>query len=119
MLNYFARGCSTGPFVVENKFKTFHFREINFFVSFPVGANAGKYADYEVYVAEGESETPSKKKTRLREFLELARVDQNYPHTVGYFKMSLAGGCLQPEYLELREIRSIEEFWLFLNAVNL
>jgi hypothetical protein len=100
------------------QFKTFHFKEINLFISFPVGANAGKYAEYMVFVTDGRDETSSKK-AKLHEILEFPSVDRNFPHTVGYFKMSSAGSCPEPEYLELREIRTVEELWAFLNAVNL
>jgi len=56
----------------------------------------------------------------LGEFLDSLEVDNNYPHTVGYYKESKGeGASFQPEYLELRKIRSIEEFWLFLNASDI
>ena len=104
---------------LETKFKTFHFKEIDWFISFPVGGNAGKYADYAVVFVDGSTEKSGReKRVKLREVLDLAQVEQNYPHTVGYFKAS-CGGYVKSEYLELREIRSVEEFWAFLNAVNL
>jgi len=118
MLNYLVKLFLSGS-ALGTQFKTFHFREINLFISFPVGGNAGKYADYEVITADGAVEDSSSKRVKLREILDLPQVEQHYPHTVGYFKMLFAGSCPKPEYLELREIRNVEEFWAFLNAVNL
>ncbi|HTY75961.1 MAG TPA: hypothetical protein VMD05_10400 [Candidatus Nanoarchaeia archaeon] len=105
---------------MDSKFKAFHFKEIDFFISFPVGGNVGKYADYDVIFVDGSSESRTlEKKVKLHEILDLIKVEQNYPHTVGYFKTSCSGDYVKPEYLELREIRTVEEFWAFLNAVNL
>ena len=101
------------------QFKTFHFKEINLFISFPAEGNSGKYADYDILVTDGNPEDSPPKAMKLREILELHKVEQKYPHTVGYFKTSKAGSCSAPEYLELREVRTVEEFWAFLNAVNL
>ena len=99
--------------------KTFHFKEIDWFISFPADGNVGKYADYDVVFVEGAPEKSAyEKKVKLHEILDLPQVEQNYPHTVGYFKLPCEGFS-KPEYLELREIRSVEEFWAFLNAVNL
>jgi hypothetical protein len=39
---------------------------------------------------------------------------------VGYFKESTGeSDSFKPEYLELRKIYTVEEFWLFLNACNI
>ncbi|MCX8150189.1 MAG: hypothetical protein N3D85_01600 [Candidatus Bathyarchaeota archaeon] len=106
---------------MEPQFKKFHFQEIDHIVYFPVGNNSGKYINYKVIVVDRKTATqPDEKWIRLGDFLESPLVEQRYPHTIGYFKVSSGEGInFKPEYLELREIRSIEEFWLFLNAVNL
>jgi len=52
--------------------------------------------------------------------LDNPEFEQNYPHTVGYYKDSSGEGAkLDPEYLEIRKISTVEEFWLFLNAVDI
>jgi hypothetical protein len=71
-----------------------------------------------VFVEGAPEKSAYEKKVKLHEILDLPQVEQNYPHTVGYFKLP-CGESSKPEYLELREIRSVEEFWAFLNAVNL
>ncbi|MGF3522595.1 MAG: hypothetical protein ACQXXJ_05815 [Candidatus Bathyarchaeia archaeon] len=106
---------------MEGNFKKFHFQEIDHIVHFPLESNSGKYLNYKVLVVNRKSAaSQSEKWVRLGEFLESPLVEQNYPHTVGYFKVSSGEDAnFKPEYLELRTIRCIEEFWLFLNAVNL
>jgi len=106
---------------MDTQFKKFHFQEIDHVVYFPIGSNSGKYLNYKVLVTDRKVAVPQDEKwVRLGDFLESPLVEQHYPHTVGYFKVSSGKGAdFKPEYLELREIRSIEEVWLFLNAVNL
>ena len=101
--------------------KNFHFQEINWVVCFLSGGNAGKYRDYKVLLIDRKGKAGlSGKRMQLGEILDSAQVDQNYPHTVGYYKTrSVHGEESEPQYLEIREIRSVEEFWAFLNAVNL
>ena len=63
---------------------------------------------------------PSRKKIKLGEALEKPEIDGNYPHTVGFYKVSSGRGAnFKPEYLELRRIQNVEEFWLFLNALDI
>ena len=57
---------------------------------------------------------------KLGDILENPEFEQRYPHTVGYFKHNTGNDAeFKPEYMELRKIRTIEEFWMFLNALNL
>ena len=57
---------------------------------------------------------------KLNEILDNAEFEQNYPHTVGYYRESSGEGAkFNPEYLEIRRISNVEEFWLFLNAVDI
>jgi hypothetical protein len=102
---------------LEAKYKTFHLLEIGWFIHFPIQGNTGKYPDYDVVWVDGKSE--SEKRLKLRNILELPEVENHYPHTVGYFKTPYGDLNSNREYLELREIRTVEEFWAFLNAVNL
>lgn len=56
----------------------------------------------------------------LGELLERREFENCYPHTVGFYKDSDGEGAnFKPQYLELRIIRNVEEFWLFLNALNI
>jgi hypothetical protein len=105
---------------VNNIYKNFHFQEINWVVSFPLG-NAGKYRDYNVLVKnQNNISQPQQKFTKLGDVLASSEIEQKYPHTVGYFKFSTGEGPdFKPAYLELREIRTEEEFWAFLNSLNL
>jgi len=105
---------------LDTKYKTFHFQEIDWFLYFPLEGNKGKYADYNVVLVEGNETRARGKKLKLGEVLEKPEIERNYPHTVGYFKASDDSGTYSNcVYLELREIQTVEEFWGFLNAVNL
>lgn len=56
----------------------------------------------------------------LGELLERREFEQRCPHTVGFYKdYDGEGADFKPQYLELRIIRNVEEFWLFLNALNI
>ena len=100
--------------------KKFYFQEINTIICFPNQGNRGKYCNYHVHLKSKETVNQAGKAAILGEFLDSPEVDNNYPHTVGYYKESTGEGAgFQPEYLELRIIRTVEEFWLFLNASDL
>lgn len=106
---------------METEIKKFHFIELDWLIYFPKYGNKGKYIDYNVRFTEhnNKSAKPEKHVT-LREILENPKFDRCYPHTVGYFKQeSRKGKRLNPEYLEIRRINTIEDFWLFLNALDL
>jgi len=100
--------------------KKFYFHEINTIICFPNRGNQGKYCNYRVHLKSKETVKQAGKATILGEFLDSPAVDSNYPHTVGYYKESTGEGVsFQPEYLELRKISTVEEFWLFLNASDI
>jgi hypothetical protein len=100
--------------------KKFYFQEINTIVCFPNHGNRGKYCNYGVYLKSRETVNQAGKTAILGEFLDNPEVDNNYPHTVGYYKESAGeGASFQPEYLELRKICTVEEFWLFLNSSDI
>jgi len=97
--------------------KKFYFQEINTIICFPNYGNRGKYCNYHVNLKSKEAVSQAGKSAILGEFLDSPEVDNNYPHTVGYYKEYKGeGASFQPEYLELRKIFTVEEFWLFLNA---
>jgi hypothetical protein len=95
--------------------------EIGWIVSFPRYGNKGKYSNYSVLFVDKKREaTQLGKCVKLSEVLDNPQFEQNYPHTVGYYKGSSGEGAeFRPEYLEIRRVDSVEEFWLFLNAVDI
>jgi hypothetical protein len=106
---------------VTPQFKVFHFQELDWLLYFPVEGNRGKYYGYTVLFEERKGkakrcQTP----VVLGNVIERAEFDEHYPHTVGFFKSSCeetADGELR--YMEIRTIHNIDEFWLFMNALNL
>jgi len=105
---------------VEKHTKKFYFQEIEKIIEFPNPTNPGKYNQYYVELKTAETVKKLGKAALLGEFLESPEVENNYPHTVGYYKESTGEGPnFKPEYLAIRKICTIEEFWLFLNASNI
>ena len=99
--------------------KKFIFQEIDQIIVFPNCGNRGKYAIYKIQLKSKDKAKHLGEPAVLGEFLESEKVDRNYPHTVGYYKdFTGEGANFKPEYLELRKICYLEEFWLFLNACN-
>ncbi len=100
--------------------KTFHFQELNWLVAFPNSGNERKkYGYYTVFFTD-------LKKRNVREevilsvLLENKDFEERFPHTVGFFKSEMPESSFEiPGYLELRLIRSIEDFWKFLNDLDL
>ena len=100
--------------------KKFHFQEIDWVICFPAEGNAGKYRDYLVLLEQEEGKFSEGKQVRLGEVFDRVEVERHYPHTVGYYKASSGEDVdFEPQYLEIREIKTVEEFWGFLNALNL
>ena len=56
----------------------------------------------------------------LGELLDKPEFEDHFPHTVGFFKNYLGEGAeFKPNYMEIRVIQTVEDFWLFLNALNI
>jgi hypothetical protein len=106
---------------LENETKKFHFMEIDWIVYFPRGGNKGKYLGYSVILVDRKKGTNQPRKlVKVEEIVENPEFEKNYPHTVGFYKESSGEGAeFKPEYLEIRRINTVEEFWLFLNAVDI
>jgi hypothetical protein len=106
---------------LESKTKKFHFKEIDWIVYFPRHGNKGKYLNYDVMFRDRKSEvTQPAQKIKLGKILDRPEIEGNYPHTVGFYKLSSGKGAnFKPEYLELRRIQTVEEFWMFLNALDI
>jgi hypothetical protein len=105
---------------LENETKKFYFMEIDWLVYFPRYENKGKYFDYSVmFIDRKKGASQPEKRVKLREILENPEFEQRYPHTVGYYKEPSGEGAeFKPEYLEIRKIWTVEEFWLFLNSLD-
>ncbi len=100
--------------------KKFHFQEINKIIHFPPQQNHTKYRNYNIQVKTTKTINQPTPPTSLGDFLDTPEIENNYPHTVGYFKEStVQDGSFKPEYLELRKICTVEDFWMFLNAQNI
>jgi hypothetical protein len=95
--------------------------EIDWIVYFPRGGNKGKYLGYSVILVDRKKGTNQPRKlVKVEEIVENPEFEKNYPHTVGFYKESSGEGAeFKPEYLEIRRINTVEEFWLFLNAVDI
>ena len=106
---------------MENITKKFHFQEIDWVLYFPRRGNAGKYRNYNVTFRDRKRREPdSRKRIKLGEVLDKPEIDRNYPHTVGFYRVSSGkGDGFKPAYLELRKIETVEDFWLFLNALDI
>jgi len=104
----------------QEQTKKFYFQEIDKIISFPNRETHGKYCSYEVQLKDKKTANQPGELIVLGEFLESPQVENNYPHTVGYYKQSTGEGPhFKPEYLQLRRICIIDEFWLFLNSLDL
>jgi hypothetical protein len=100
--------------------KAFHFIELDWLIYFPPSGNQGKYVGYSV-LFNGRKNGNAQPETcvNLGELLDKREISECYPHTVGYFKTSGEARNSVPEYLELRIVRSVEEFWAFLNCLDI
>jgi hypothetical protein len=106
---------------LENGTKKFHFMEIDWLVYFPKCGNQGKYLNYKVTLIDRKKGTNHPEKiVKIEEIVENPDFEKQYPHTVGFYKESSGEGAeFKPEYLEIRRISTVEEFWLFLNALDI
>jgi hypothetical protein len=76
--------------------------------------------DYSVLFTDRKKEPSQEQRVRLGEILSKPEFEDHFPHTVGFFRNSSGEGIeFKPEYMEIRFVGSIEDFWLFLNALNL
>jgi len=104
----------------EKNRKNFHFQEMDWFISFPNAGNEGrKYLYYTVEFADRKNNKDGKQ-VCLVELMDDPNFEACFPHTVGYFrepvdKKSNSGFA----YLEIRIVNSIEDFFKFLNDLDL
>jgi hypothetical protein len=103
----------------NSEFKRFHFQEIGWIISFPKVGNEGKkYLNYTVQFADLKKNRTSK--IILAEIVDHAQFEANFPLTVGFFKDTIDEETdLKAAYLEIRIVRSLEDFWKFLNDLDI
>ena len=93
---------------------------MDWLISFPESGNEGrKYLCYSVMFKDRKKGN-TKSEVSLMDIVDLAEFEKNYPHTVGFFRDPIYEDTnFSSNYLEIRVIRSIEEFWKFLNDLNI
>ena len=106
---------------MNEQLKKFHFQELDWTVCFPASGNTGKYLSYIVVFKDRKKGTSQPgRHVSLGELLESREFESHYPHTVGFYKDSSGDGAeFKPSYLELRIVRTVEDFWMFLNALDI
>jgi hypothetical protein len=95
--------------------------ELDWLIYFPKYGNKGKYLNYYVaFIDRKKGNAQEAKLVKLSEIVESPEFENTYPHTVGFYKGDAGEGAkFKPEYLEIRKINSVEEFWLFLNSLDI
>ena len=92
---------------------------MNLLIFFPSAGNEGrKYLYYSVEFS-NLNKSNERTKTCLAEIVDSPEFEKNFPHTVGFFKGPLNKEERKSAYLEIRFINSIEDFWKFLNDLNI
>lgn len=105
---------------METKGKKFYFQEMDWIICFPNAGNEGrKYLHYSISFIDRKTKQ-LKTQIALADILDSPMFENGFPHTVGYFKEPIDGEMNFPaNYLEIRIIRRIEEFWKFLNDLDI
>ncbi len=104
---------------MKSQFKIFHFKELDWLIYFPDSGNKGKYVDY-IVTFRDRKDPKGDRQVILGELVSKTEFENCFPHTVGFFKTSFGEGIeFKPDYMEIRIIRSLDDFWLFLNALNI
>ncbi len=98
--------------------KSFCFKELDWLICFSEEGNeAKKYLYYSVEFADLKKDKKTKKMT-LCDIVDSPKLE--YPQTVGYFRHSIENlEEFNPNYLEFRVIHCLEDFWKFLNDLNI
>ena len=105
---------------LERKTKNFHFQEMDWLISFPASGNEGRKYLYYSVAFEDRKRGNVNSQVSLMDIVDIAEFERNYPHTVGFFRGPIEKDTdFCSTYLEIRIIRSIEEFWKFLNDLNI
>ncbi len=105
---------------METRSKKFYFQEMDWLISFPAVGNEGrKYLFYAVHFIDKRTKR-SNPNAVLADIVDSPMFESGYPHTVGFFRDPVdEKGNFEARFLELRIIRCIEDFWKFLNDLNI
>lgn len=89
-------------------------------ISFPdLGNHGRKYLYYSVLFTD-RKKGKLQAQVCLADVMENPEFEKNLPHTVGFFKESIGNEAnAGSTYLEIRMIGSMEEFWKFLNDLDI
>jgi len=99
--------------------KCFHFQEKDWLICFPSEGNEGrKYLYYSVFFKDRKNGN-SDSQVFLMDLVDSAEFEKNYPYTVGFSKETSGNDADFSNYLEIRVIRSIVDFWKFLNDLDI
>ena len=92
---------------------------MDWIISFPNEGNEGrKYLFYSVEFIDRKKKKNSK--TILADIVDSPMFENGYPYTVGLFKSPVDDADdFEANFLELRIVRCIEDFWKFLNDLNI
>ena len=105
---------------MERKRKSFHFQEMDWLISFPALGNEGRKYLYYSVMFKDRKKGNSKSQVSLMDIVDVVEFEKNYPHTVGFFREPIDEDTnCGFNYLEIRVIRCIEEFWKFLNDLDI
>jgi len=104
---------------LQGEFKRFHFQEPDWIISFPKQGNeCKKYLQYNVELTVLKKNETAQK--TLMEIVDRVEFEDNFPYTVGFFKDEIdEKNDSKTAYLEIRIVRSLEDFWKFLNDINI
>jgi hypothetical protein len=104
---------------MENSSKKFYFQEMDWIITFPNSGNEGrKYLFYSAHFIDRKNKRNMN--VLVADILDNPMFENGCPHTVGFFKGPVdEDGNFEKNFLELRIIRCIEEFWKFLNDLNI
>ena len=104
----------------EKNKKSFHFQELDWQIDFPSKGNEGrKYLYYNVNFTDRKKNKKSDQ-VCLVELVDSPTFENCFPHTVGYFRNGMdEKNDSVSAYLEIRIIRCIEDFWKFLNDLDI
>jgi len=100
----------------------FHFQEIDWVIYLPSHGNEGRfYEKYGVaYRDRRRGRSQPGRKVNLKDVLSKSEIGKKYPHTVGFFLASSGKGSnWKPDYLRIKVIRKITEFYDFLRELGL
>jgi hypothetical protein len=105
---------------METRTKKFYFQEMDWIISFPAIGNEGrKYLFYAVHFIDKRNKRNNPHAV-LADIVDSPMFENGYPHTTGFFRDPVDEvGNFEAHYLELRIIRCIEDFWKFLNDLNI